>query len=99
MAKVTSKLQVTIPKPIAQRFGITPGVQIELVPEGDTLRVATPRAGRMPLRDPEARRRLFHDIIERQRARGREQPQAGRAPGESRGWTRDDLYGDRGSPR
>jgi len=99
MSKVTSKLQVTIPKAVAQRFGIIPGAEIEFVPEGDTLRVATPRARRVPLPTSEERLRVFHELVERVRARAQEQPAPIRAPGEGRGWTREDLYGDRGSPR
>ena len=40
MAKVTSKLQVTIPKAIADRHGLRPGDEIEWVSTGDAIRVA-----------------------------------------------------------
>ena len=36
MAKVTSKLQVTVPKAIADRFGIRPGDEIEFMPGEDS---------------------------------------------------------------
>ena len=39
MAKVTSKLQVTVPKAIADRFGIRPGDDIEWRAEGNAIRV------------------------------------------------------------
>jgi AbrB family looped-hinge helix DNA binding protein len=88
MARVTSKLQVTIPKAIAERYGIRPGGEIEWLPAGEAIRVvpqtAAPAAGR-------ARRlELFDRATERQRAR-----QAGRTIGEppaDRGWTREELY-------
>ncbi|MGH7844250.1 MAG: AbrB/MazE/SpoVT family DNA-binding domain-containing protein, partial [Candidatus Binatia bacterium] len=35
MSKVTSKLQVTIPKDIAEAYGIQPGSEIHWVPAGD----------------------------------------------------------------
>ena len=43
MAKVTSKLQVTIPKHIAEEYGIAPGDEVEFVPAGDSIRVIPPR--------------------------------------------------------
>ena len=42
MAKVTSKLQVTVPKALANQYGIRPGVEIEWEPAGDTIRVMSP---------------------------------------------------------
>ncbi len=45
MAKVTSKLQVTVPKAIADRYGIRPGDEIEWVAAGDTIRVLPPNSG------------------------------------------------------
>jgi AbrB family looped-hinge helix DNA binding protein len=95
MAKVTSKLQVTVPKAIAQRYGIRPGDEIEWVPAGDTIRVLPP--GRQaPVADLRLRLRMFDAATERQRLR-----QAARRPGRAgsdRGWRREDLY-ERGRPR
>ena len=34
MSRVTSKLQVTIPKEIARRYGIEPGTDVEWLPAG-----------------------------------------------------------------
>jgi AbrB family looped-hinge helix DNA binding protein len=39
MAKVTSKLQVTVPKAVADRLGIKPGDDIDWQMEGHTARV------------------------------------------------------------
>ena len=67
MGKVTSKLQVTVPKALADRYGIEPGDEIEWEAAGDVIRVVpSPRAG---VRDLSARRRLFDKATERQRAR------------------------------
>ena len=95
MAKVTSKLQVTVPKVIADRFGIRPGDDIEWRAEGSTIRVL-PRVGENGPLDREARLRSFDEATARQEPRnnfgGRRTRRAGR------GWTREELY-DRARPR
>jgi AbrB family looped-hinge helix DNA binding protein len=95
VAKVTSKLQVTVPKAIADRYGIRPGDEIQWVAAGDTIRVVPPGRA-LPSTDLELRLRLFDAATERQRVR-----QSGRGahrPGRDRGWKRDDLY-ERARPR
>jgi len=94
MAKVTSKLQVTVPKVIADQYGIRPGDEIEWVAAGETIRIVPP--GRAPRGlDPQTRLRLFDAATERQRRRqtGRRKSGAVR----DRGWTREELYA-RGRP-
>lgn len=92
MSKVTRDLQVTIPREIAERYGIAPGDEVEFVADGDTLRVETPRARSTPLPTPEERLRVFRELIERARARYLENPDPPPLAGEGRGWTRADLY-------
>jgi AbrB family looped-hinge helix DNA binding protein len=89
VARVTSKLQVTIPKAIAERYGITPGTDVDWLPAGDAIRVV-PAASVRNVRDAERRLRLFDAATERQRVR-----QEGRVPADrgERGWRREDLYG------
>ena len=70
MAKVTSKLQVTVPKAIADRFGIRPGDQIEWRAEGNAIRVL-PAAESLASRDREARLRSFDEATAREAARER----------------------------
>ena len=94
MAKVTSKLQVTVPKVIADRFGIRPGDDIEWRAEGSTIRVL-PRVGEDGALDRGARLRSFDEATSRQEARDRAGRRARRA---GRGWTREELY-DRARPR
>lgn len=89
MAKVTSKLQVTVPKAIAERYRIRPGDEIEWVPAGDTIRVVPPRR-QAPAVDLEQRLRLFDAATERQRQRRPRRRKARAAL--SRGWKREDLY-------
>ena len=89
MAKVTSKLQVTVPKAIAQQFGIRPGSEIEWIPAGEVIRVVPPHR-RRPGRNVETRLKLFDQATERQRARDEARPRGTRVV--TRGWSREDLY-------
>ena len=94
MARVTSKLQVTIPKAIAVRYGIAPGTDLEWLEAGEAIRVVPPSTYPQAL-DRERRLELFDAATVRERARGETSGNAREAS--DRGWTRDDLYG-RGSP-
>jgi AbrB family looped-hinge helix DNA binding protein len=90
MSRVTSKLQVTLPKAIADQFEIRPGDEIEWEPAGDVIRVLPPGAAPAAL-DREQRLRVFDAATHRQAERqagARRRPKAGR----DRGWTREDLY-------
>jgi bifunctional DNA-binding transcriptional regulator/antitoxin component of YhaV-PrlF toxin-antitoxin module len=100
MAKVTSKLQLTLPKAIAERYKIRPGDDLEWLPAGDSIRVVKRDAAAAS--DPKTikeRLQLFDHSTARQRKR-----QSGSAKtrlGETsrdRGWTREELY-DRGLSR
>jgi AbrB family looped-hinge helix DNA binding protein len=42
--KVTVKGQVTIPPAIRERYGLTPGTEVELVPQGEVLQVKPRKA-------------------------------------------------------
>jgi AbrB family looped-hinge helix DNA binding protein len=88
MSRVTSKLQVTIPKRLADRYGIRPGDEIDWAEAGDAIRVTTSRTPE-PL-DPARRLALFD------RATGRIAARAGAGrygvAAEGRGWTRSELY-------
>lgn len=90
MSKVTSKLQVTIPKAIAERYGITPGDELEWTPVEGSVRLARAKALERTL-NVEARIRLFDAATQRQRLREAEAPRAPSSAG--RGWTREELYG------
>lgn len=94
MSKVTSKLQVTIPKALADRYGIRPGDEIEWQAAGAFLRVIPPGGGR-PRLDSAERLRIFDAATARQRAR--EAQQAPVEPATDRGWAREELYTRGGS--
>ena len=73
MAKVTSKLQVTIPKRVADEFAIAPGDEIEFVAAGGSIRVV--KGGTRPEQQTAAERlALFDRATARQRARQRAAP-------------------------
>ncbi len=99
MARVTTKLQVTIPKAIADRYGIRPGDDLEWVAAGDAIRVSKQDAP--PANEAEdtlaERLRRFDEATKRQARRERAKPRQVDAAG-GRGWTRDALY-ERGRAR
>ena len=88
MAKVTSKLQVTIPKALADRYGIRPGDDIEWVAAGEGIRVLPTR--RAKALTVEERLRLFDEETRRLTKLQSDWPK-GPVP-KSRGWTREELY-------
>jgi bifunctional DNA-binding transcriptional regulator/antitoxin component of YhaV-PrlF toxin-antitoxin module len=99
MAKVTSKLQLTVPKAIAQRYGIRPGDDLDWVPAGDAIRVVRTRRDKPEKRTIAERLALFDQATERQRQREaspaihEHPPEPGWKPHEiERGWRREDLY-------
>jgi AbrB family looped-hinge helix DNA binding protein len=103
MAKVTSKLQLTVPKAIADQYGIKPGDELEWVPAGDSIRVELVRDKAAYQLTVEERLALFDagmERVDKLQAEELKQNQGKRPTREERGWTRDDLYNDdRGLPR
>lgn len=100
MAKVTSKLQLTVPKAIAQQYGIRPGDELDWLPAGDSIRVRKSDAADNAEPATAAERlHLFDKATARQRERetrsGKKKPRPGAG---GRGWTREELY-DRGLSR
>ncbi len=106
MPKVTSKLQLTVPKKIADQYGIRPGDELEWVAAGESIRVELVRqkakagdgltvAERLALFDANMKRvdKLQAADVKDAQSRGV------RFTRESRGWTREELYEDRGFPR
>jgi bifunctional DNA-binding transcriptional regulator/antitoxin component of YhaV-PrlF toxin-antitoxin module len=101
MSKITSKLQLTVPKAIADQYQIRPGDNVEWVAAGDTIRVIHSKATRQTQEGPtvEERLALFDKATERQRER-EANPDRGEIPAEraiephkiERGWAREDLH-------
>lgn len=100
MSKVTSKLQVTIPKAIAETYGIHPGSEIRWVAAGDAIRVESAGAAPRPKLSLQKRLALFDQMTKRIEQLPPIKPAEA---GEPRGWTREDLYAERveryGRPR
>ncbi len=112
MAKVTSKLQLTLPKAIADQYKIRPGDDLEWMPAGEAIRVVkrntTERGEPATVKE---RLQLFDQATARQRKRqagsnnrsdnrsNNRRPGA-RSPGaqSGRGWTREEIY-ERGLSR
>lgn len=98
MSKVTSKLQITLPKSIATRFQIKPGDEIEWEAAGETIKIVTSGKRKKPHAMPEIRLKLFDQATARQQEREKAVDHAALAASArtGRGWTRSDLY-ERGS--
>lgn len=102
MAKVTSKLQLTLPKAIAVQYRIRPGDNLDWLPAGEAIRVVKREAAQAVEAATAAatikeRLQLFDQATARQRKR---QAAAGaqrtrsriQSSGQSRGWTREEIY-------
>lgn len=90
---MTSKRQVTLPKELAEAYGIAPGDEIDWEPAGDAIRVI-PRGRGVPGLGVEERLALFDEASRRHRKRWQD-PTLPSSPATDRGWTRDELH-DRG---
>lgn len=97
MSKVTSKLQLTLPKRIADQFGIKPGDEVEFVPAGDVIQLVPAGRRLAPQLSLEERLRLFDNSTKWLQEYAKQLPLPAEPPAE-RDWTREDLY-TRGKPR
>ena len=95
MPKVTSKLQLTVPKTIAEEYGIKPGDELQWIPSGEIIRVVPARRSKKGHRELTLTERLaiFDRSTERQRKREKSQSiPASKESANERGWKREDLY-------
>jgi AbrB family looped-hinge helix DNA binding protein len=97
MAKVTSKLQVTIPKVLATRHNIEPGDEVAWRDAGDSIRLEPVIKNSAERATVEHRLKWFDDATERQRLRESLAPVTIAATEAGRGWTREELYGRGGA--
>jgi AbrB family looped-hinge helix DNA binding protein len=106
MPKVTSKLQLTVPKAIADQYGIRPGDELKWIPAGDCIRVELVRRKAKSGQELTTKEKLAlfdantkwldeiqADQLKQSRAKGT------RLTRETRGWTREELYEERVFPR
>ena len=112
MSKVTSKLQVTLPKAIADRYGVGPGSEVVFEPAGESIRVLVARepglapssglsiADKQALLDAASDRQAIRNRRHRlaRTAAGRKAKAGRKTKQDGRGWTREELY-DRGRAR
>jgi len=104
MPRITSKLQITIPKRLAEQVGLGPGDEVEFLAAGDGIRMVPAGKARAGALSTPERLRLFQAASERQRARDKawekpgEPARSGGPAGSARGWTRSELY-TRAKPR
>jgi len=96
MAKVTSKLQVTLPKHMATLHGIAPGDEIQFESAGDVIRIIPARRKPRSQLSVDERLRLFDEATMRQDRRAA-MLRLPAEPPEERDWRREDLY-DRDQP-
>jgi AbrB family looped-hinge helix DNA binding protein len=94
MSKVTSKLQVTIPKALAERYGIASGDEIEWEAAAEAMRIVPAGRARKEA-DPRSRLKRFDEATAR---RDERQTERTRGRSRARGWKREDLY-ERARPR
>jgi bifunctional DNA-binding transcriptional regulator/antitoxin component of YhaV-PrlF toxin-antitoxin module len=101
---VTSKLQLTVPKVIAEKYGIRPGDELEWTPAGESIRVRLVRNKTKTELKPDELLSLFDentrwlDELQAQELKDSKAKDV-RPTRENRGWTREELYEDRGFPR
>lgn len=90
MAKITSKLQLTLPKRLAEQHGLAPGDEVRFESVAGVIRMVP--AGTPPdVLGMDERLRLFDEASRRISRRSRGRPEM-KAPSSGRGWTRDELY-------
>ena len=102
---MTSKLQLTVPKAIADQYGIKPGDELEWIPAGDSIRVELLNKSRAGQKLTQEEKLALFDAnskwLDELQAKELQEAKAKgtRLTRETRGWTREELYGDRGYPR
>ena len=91
MSKITSKLQVTLPKRLAETYGLQPGDDIEFVAAGDIIHVLPPNRCAPRSLSAAERLRAYDAASDRQRRREQGMSLPETTP-EERDWTRESLY-------
>lgn len=93
MSKVTSKLQLTLPKRLAEQYGIQPGDEVEFQAAGDCIRLVPASRATSGQRSvsQEERQRLFDEDTAWQREREKHMTILTK-PGAGRGWSREEIY-------
>jgi bifunctional DNA-binding transcriptional regulator/antitoxin component of YhaV-PrlF toxin-antitoxin module len=83
---------VSIPKDVADRYGIGPGDEIDWIPAGDEIRVVPAGSRRGGELSIEHRLALFDRATARREARRAGEETMAPEPRTGRGWTREELH-------
>ena len=87
MAKITSKLQISIPKVLTERFHFNPGDEIDFIAGSDSIRIQ--RHIQAPTgKDVKSRLASFDAATARAKIRKKKKT----SEAANRGWTREELY-------
>ena len=95
MVRVNSNLELPIPRAIAERYGIRPGDELEVLPANDSIRVIPVRHEKSQ-ESVAARLDRFREMLRQYDETADKRPAFA---WDQRGWHREDLYQDRGFPR
>ena len=91
MAKVTSKLQLTLPRKLADQYGIKPGDEVEFRAGGNIIHLIPAERVVHDMLSPAERLRIFEDTNRRVRE-AQKHLKLPAEPPKDRGWTREELY-------
>ena len=94
MSKVTSKLQVTVPKAVADAYKIRPGSILRWMPAGGAIRVEVDGFRSAHELSPAERLAIFDEQPRRIEARIAKMKHRPR-PGSFRPWTREEIWSER----
>jgi len=91
MPRVTSKLQLTVPRAIADQYGIRPGDELQWIAAGEAIRVIPAEKINLNGQERTVKERL--DLFDQATQRQRRQAKAGKVVSPAaRGWKREELY-------
>lgn len=95
MTKITGKFQITLPKRLADTYGIKVGDDVDFLPAGDSISLVPSRRAKTAAANPQERLRNFDRATDRQR---RSEVARTLKSARDRGSTREEIY-TRGRPR
>ena len=92
MARVTSKLQFTIPKAVAEKHGIGPGCELEMESADDVIRLRVVDSTEAKRKDGVATALDAFDFATKRQEERESSAPSNPDKSADRGWQRDDLY-------
>ena len=89
MSKITGKFQITLPRQLADTYGIKVGDEIEFLPAGDNISLVPSRRAQVAAANPQERLSHFDRATDRQKRR---ESARSTKSAKDRGWIREELY-------